>query len=179
MAKTLTIVGLTNPTQLFGANATAYAMFSAVCDGNSLEIGVTHNSLTRAGYDTAPESLSRLVGCSVKTKDFVDRETGAIINGDERVEMALEGKQRLVLFNSLNHTIERSDIYKEENIELLARTNAQVKIAKEREIMNAKKLALLARIASRPAVADAPDTDETPSPEQPAELTLETESAPF
>jgi hypothetical protein len=45
--------------------------------------------------------------------------------------------------------------------------------------MNAKKLALLARIASRPAVADAPDTDETPSAEQPAELTLETESAPF
>lgn len=173
MSKKLTIVGLTNPTQLFGANFTQYAMFNAVCDGNSIEIGITHNSLTRAGYDTSASALSRLVGCQVVTKDFVDRNTGAIISGDERVEMVLDGEGRLVLFNSLNHTIEQSETYVEQTLDLLSRTEARVKIEKEREVMNQKRQAILKRLADAtpavPSEAKADEAEETAD----AELALD------
>lgn len=173
MAKKLTIVGLTNPTQLFGANFTPYAMFNAVCEGNSVEIGITHNSLSRAGYDTAPQSLSRLVGCQVVTKDFVDRNTGAIISGDERVEMVLNGEGRLVLFNTLNHTIEQSETYREETLDLLSRTDARVKIEKEREIMNQKRQAILKRLAdASPVVASEAKAEEANETAE-VELTLD------
>lgn len=181
MSKKLTIVELTNPEQLFGSNLTPYAMFSATCEGNSIEIGITHNSLSRKGYDTDASALNRLVGCTIVTKDFVDSRTGEIVNGDERVDMVLNGEGRLVLFNSVNHSIVASDIYKQEQLELLATAKAKVTIEKQREILNAKRMAKLAQLASR--VPDAPterkleENDETIETEQTvdAELTFDNE----
>jgi len=152
--KTILILELTNPEQLFGANATPYAMFTASCEGQNFEIGITHNSLRRKGVDVSPAELTRLVGCTLKTKDYVDTRTGAITNGDERVEMVLDGEGRLVLFNSINHSLEFSDVYKHESREITSATNAKLKMEKERELFIAKKQALFARIASRVASAE-------------------------
>lgn len=153
--KKILILELTNPEQLFGANATAYAMFSASCEGQNIEIGITHNSLRRKGVDTSASELTRLVGCTLTTKDYVDTRTGAITNGDERVQMLLDGEGRLVLFNSINHSLEFSDVYKHESREITSATNAKLKMEKERELFIAKKQALFARLASRTASADA------------------------
>jgi hypothetical protein len=169
--KSILILELQNVEQLFGGNFTPYAMFTGRVDGENVELGITHNALRRKGYDTSPAGLQRLIGCTLETKDFVDSRTGEMVNGDERVEMVLDGTNRLVLFNSVNCNIKVSDVYKQENTELIASTNAKLKIEQDKELRNAKKQALLERLISRttPNVASEQQAEEVETPE----LTLE------
>lgn len=179
MAKKLTILELQNPEQLFGANCTSYAMFDASCEGQTVTVGVTHNALSRKGFDTSADALASLQGCVIVTKDSVDSRTGEIVNTDERVDMVLDGTNRIVLLNSTNCNIEQSDAYKAEQLELRGIAKAKVQRDKERDALNAKRQAVLARLASTKVVADADLADELPasSPakvEEP-ELTLDAE----
>ena len=179
MAKKLTILELQNPEQLFGANCTSYAMFDASCEGQTITVGITHNALSRKGFDTSADALTRLIGCNLVTKDSVDSRTGEIVNTDERVDMVLDGTNRIVLLNSTNCNIEISDSYKTEQLELLATAKAKVQRDKERDALNAKRHAVLARLASRTPVADSDLSDDAtasaPAKVAEPELTLDSE----
>jgi hypothetical protein len=131
MAKLL-LAELTNVSQHFGNSE--YAMFLATTEDNQLiECGITHNSLERKGFDT--DNLEALVGCSVITKEYTDNQTGEVINPEDRIQMILDGDARLVLFNAINSTIKKSELYKQEQLELVASTNAKAKV----EFMREKK----------------------------------------
>jgi hypothetical protein len=93
--------------------------------------------------------------------------------------MVLDGTNRIVLLNSTNCNIEVSDSYKTEQLELLATAKAKVQRDKERDALNAKRQAVLARLASRTPVADSDLSDDatTSAPAKVAEpeLTLDSE----
>lgn len=176
MAKDLTILELTNPMQLFGARNTAYAMFDANCEGTNVVIGITHNALSRKGYDTSAESLNRLVGFTITTKDFTDQD-GVVVSGDERVDMVLRGEGRIVLFNSNNCAITQTEEYKQQQLELQGIAKAKVQMDKEREILFAKRQANLARLAGKatptaPTQSKSEEAVETVEATQEAELTF-------
>lgn len=133
MAK-LTLMELTNVSQFFGKSK--YAMFLATTEDNKIvECGITYNSLTRKGFDTA--NLENLIGCQVITKEYIDDRTKELINPEDRLQMIMDGEARLILFNSVNCTIKTSEIYRNQKLELQAATDAKVK----REIQKEEDLA--------------------------------------
>lgn len=178
MAK-LTLIELTNSSQHFGQSE--YAMYLAQTEDNQIiECGVTHNSLSRKGFDT--DNLDSLVGCSIITKEYTDNRTGELVNPEDRIQMILDGDARLVLFNSVNCSVKKSELYVQEQRELIASTNAKAKVEFLREKKLQQKQASLERlraraIASMTKVADnqptLDDDAEVPAKaEQPAEMQI-------
>jgi hypothetical protein len=172
----LTLIELTNSSQFFGKSE--YAMFLATTPDNQIvELGITHNSLQRKGYDT--DNLVELAdtGCSVVTKPYTDNQTGEIINPEDRVQMILDGDARLVLFNSINHSIKTSELYRTAKRELTSSTNAKVKVEMEKERKQSKLQASIERVRAKalasmlekPATPESlDDSDDAPAVEQPA-----------
>jgi hypothetical protein len=170
MAK-LTLIELTNSSQHFGNSE--YAMFLAqTSDNQIIECGITHNSLTRKGFDT--DNLDAIVGCTVITKEYVDSRTGELTNPDDRIQMILDGEARLVLFNSINSTIKKSELYLQEQKEMIASTNAKAKVEFQREKkakqlqaslerVRAKALASMTKTADQPSLDDQVDEVEEPT----------------
>lgn len=160
MAK-LTLIELTNSSQHFGNSE--YAMFLAQTEENQIiECGITHNSLTRKGFDT--DNLDSLVGCQVITKEYTDNRTGELINPEDRIQMILDGDARLVLFNSINSSIKKSELYMQEQRELVASTNAKAKVEFQKERKAKQLQASLERLRAKALanVTKAPETiDET------------------
>lgn len=123
----LTLLELDNVSSTFGTNGTEYAMFSAqTVDNDVVRCGITHNLLTRLGFDL--DNLDSLVGCKVQTKVFTDNRTGELVNPEDQIQKVLDGESTLVLFNSINATIVKSDLFKIEQKEMVASTNAKAKV---------------------------------------------------
>lgn len=174
----LTLIELKNSSQFFGKSE--YAMFLATTPNNEVvEIGITHNSLTRTGYD-----ISNLVeladsGCIVNTKVYTDNQTGEIINPEDRIQMILDGDARLVLFNSINHNIRQSEVYKKSQRELISSTNAKVKELREEKVRQTKLQASIERVRAKALASmlqkpaeqseSLDDEPEVPTVQQPAE----------
>ena len=187
MAK-LTLVELTNVSQFFGQSE--YAMFLATTQENQLiECGITHNSLTRKGFDV--DNLDSLVGCQVITKEYTDNRTGELINPEDRIQMIIDGDARLVLFNAINSTIKKSEVYMAEQLQLVAATNAKMKneIAEKKKLEQKQKAQerLLAKILAlktatgvqtKPASLDDDEDETVPTAEPVSELQLNDEE-PF
>lgn len=180
MAK-LTLVELTNSSQFFGQSE--YAMFLAQTEtGNIIECGVTYNCLTRKGFDT--DNLDSLTGCQIVTKEYTDNRTGELINPEDRIQMILDGDARLVLFNSINCSIKKSELYLMEQRELVAATNAKLKMEflekkklqqkqQAQERLLARALSLKAASSSTPEVIKSLDDDEDETVPETQEASLE------
>jgi len=172
----LTLIELTNQSQFFGKSE--YAMFLASTPENQIvEIGITHNSLQRKGYDT--DNLVELAdtGCIVVTKPYTDNQTGEIMNPEDRIQMILDGDARLCLFNSINHSLRQTELYKKSQRELTSSTNAKVKGLREDKAKEDKLKASIERVRAKayaaqnqkPATPESlDDADDAPTVEQPA-----------
>jgi hypothetical protein len=172
MAK-LTLIELTNSSQHFGQSE--YAMYLAQTENQEIiECGVTHNSLSRKGFDT--DNLDSLVGCTVITKEYTDNRTGELVNPEDRIQMILDGDARLVLFNSVNSSIKKSELYVIEQRELLASTNAKAKVEFQKERKLQQKQASLERLRSRAVANMSKVADNQPSLDDDAETVPATEA---
>lgn len=178
MAK-LTLIELTNSSQHFGNSE--YAMFLAqTSDNQIIECGLTYNSLTRRNFDT--DNLDALVGCTVITKEYTDNRTGELMNPEDQIQKIMDGDARLVLLNTINSTIKKSELYVQEQRELVASTNAKAKVEFMRE-KKAKQLQAslerlrakaLASVTSSKSVESLDDTVED-STEESADLKIDEE----
>ena len=173
MAKLL-LVELNNSSQFFGKSE--YAMFLAQTEGGEfVEIGITHNALERRQFDT--QNLESLTGCTITTKVYTDNRTGEIVNPEDRIEQILNGEGRLLLLNSINSTISKSDSYKREARELQGLTAAKMKLEQEEIKREEKKKAALARILAKATAVLTPvastTTDEPVTDEPVAEVAEE------
>jgi hypothetical protein len=173
----LTLTALNNVCQFFGSSA--YVMFSATTpNGDTIEIGITENSLNRVGADIlSPDSL---IGCKITTKEYVDNRTGEIVNVDDRIESNVLAGKGVTLLNSLNHVLTFSELFKAQRFEANAAINGRVKAEREREkrmIQMQKQMERLALKTQTLAVADAP-IDEAPLVEETPtqELSIEEEA---
>lgn len=158
MAK-LTLIELTNSSQHFGNSE--YAMFLAQTENSEIiECGITHNSLTRKGFDT--DNLDALAGCTLNTKEYTDNRTGELVNPEDRIQMILDGDARLILFNSINSSIKKSELYMQEQRELVASTNAKAKVEFQKERKAKQLQASLERLRAKALanVTKAPETTE-------------------
>lgn len=180
MAK-LIIVELLNKKQAFGKSF--YAMFDCLTeDSKRVEVGITHNAMFRKGFDE--QDPASIVGCSFVTKEYVDDQTGELVNPEDRLKNILDGDGRLLLLNSINCNIKESELYKTEQRELKSATASKLKM----EITKAKDAKMLAdSLASLQAKALALSTKQSATPktlddvapaiveEQPAEVVAEGE----
>jgi len=142
----LTLLELDNVSSIFGKSE--YAMFSAQTQDNDIvRCGVTYNLLTRLGFGT--DNLDSLVGCQIRTKAFTDNRTGELSNPEDQIQKVLDGDSTLVLFNSLNATIVKSDLFKIEQKEMISSTNAKAKIEKEKEAKAVAMQRALDRLRAR------------------------------
>ena len=124
MAK-LTLIELTNSSQIFGKSE--YAMFLAQTSDNQIvECGITYNSLNRAQFDT--DALDSLLGCQIVTKEYTDSITGELVNPEDRIQMILDGDAKLVLFNSINSRVRKSELYTAVQKEQRSSLSAKVKV---------------------------------------------------
>jgi hypothetical protein len=149
MAK-LVLLELTNVSQVFGKSE--YAMFTAQTSDNELvECGITYNLLTRKGFDT--EDLDSLVGCTVQTVNFTDNRTGELVNPEDQIQKVLDGESRLVLFNSINANIIKSQLYVENKKDMVASTNAKAKVEMMKDKKTQQMQASLERLRARALAA--------------------------
>ena len=158
MAK-LTLIELTNVSQFFGQSE--YAMFLAQTQDNQIvECGITHNSLRRKGFDT--NNLDSLITCQVVTKPYRDSRTNELINPEDRIQMILDGDARLVLFNSVNSSVTKSELCKAEEKELVSLTNAKVKVELDKERKREQLLKSAERMRTKLLAALAQDNTAEP-----------------
>lgn len=176
MAK-LTLVELTNVRQYFGQLSREYCMFKAITSNEEvIECGITINSLRRKGIDT--NNLNALVGCQIVTKVYTDDRTGELMNPEDRIQMILDGKATLVLFNSVNSSFILSETYESNQKELLATVEAKVQVEKDRERTRIDKersaQRALARVQALLNRTENPEpASNTPAPEVNMELAEE------
>jgi hypothetical protein len=148
----LTLMELDNVSSTFGTKGTEYAMFSAsTVDNEIVTCGITHNLLTRLGFGT--DNLDSLVGCQVKTKVFTDNRTGELVNPEDQLQKVLDGESTMILFNSINAVVTKSDLFKLEQKEMIASTNAKAKVEKEKEAKAKAMAASLERLRARALAA--------------------------
>lgn len=155
MAKLL-LLELTNSSQTFGKSE--YAMFQAQTETKEIiEIGITYNSLERQQFDT--DNLDSIIGCTVVTKEFEDNLTGELVNPEDRIQMILEGDARLLLLNSINSRIKKSELYTVKQNEQRSSISAKVKVEFLKEKKNKQLEASLERLKAK-AHAIVPPTTE-------------------
>ena len=148
----LTLLELDNVSSTFGTNGTEYAMFSAQTENNDVvRCGITHNLLTRLGFGT--DNLDSLIGCKIKTKVFTDNRTGELVNPEDQIQKVLDEESTLVLFNSINATIVKSDLFKIEQKEMVASTNAKAKVEMIKEAKAKAMQAAFDRLRARALAA--------------------------
>lgn len=145
MAK-LTLLELTNSSQTFGKSE--YAMFLAQTEDNqTIECGITYNSLTRAQFDT--DALDSLLGCQIITKEYEDNQTGELMNPEDRIQMILDGEAKLVLFNSINSRIKKSELYTSVQADQRNSISAKVKVEFLKEKKQKQLQASLERLRAK------------------------------
>ena len=146
----INLVALNNATQTFGN--TDYAVFDAeTADKQPLVLAITHNALIRA--NVKPELLDSLVGSSVIVKDDTDIRTGELVTAEERIGRVVNqeinpntGKPyQIVLVNSANCSVVKSELYLAEMKDLASSTNAKMLIEEKKE----RKLLALKRASER------------------------------
>jgi len=148
----LTLMELDNVSSTFGTKGTEYAMFSAsTVDNEIVTCGITHNLLTRLGFGT--DNLDSLIGCQVKTKVFTDNRTGELVNPEDQLQKVLDGESTMILFNSINAVVTKSDLFKLEQKEMIASTNAKAKVEKEKEAKAVAMQRALDRLRARALAA--------------------------
>ena len=153
MAKLL-LLELTNSSQFFGKSE--YAMFKAQTeDSDIIECGLTYNSLTRRSFDT--DDLDSLVGCTVITKEYEDSNTGELMNPEDQIQKILDGDARLVLLNTINSTVKKSELYRQEKKDMIALVNAKAKVEIQKEKKNKQLQASLDRILAKALVSVGPN----------------------
>lgn len=154
MAKLL-LLELTNSSQTFGKSE--YAMFQAQTETKEIiEIGITYNSLERQQFDT--DNLDSIIGCTVVTKEFEDNLTGELVNPEDRIQMILDGDARLLLLNSINSRIKKSELYTVKQNEQRSSISAKVKVEFLKEKKNKQLEASLERLKAK-ALAIVPATE--------------------
>jgi hypothetical protein len=142
----LKLVALDNANQTFGQ--TDYAMFNAeTTEKQPVVVAVTHNALTRAGINLS--LLDSLTSSTIVVKDDTDVRSGELVTGDSKVDRVINqeinpisGKPyQIVLLNSANCSILKSDLYLAENKDLASSISAKVVIEKEKErkLLSAKR----------------------------------------
>jgi hypothetical protein len=144
------LVALNNANQTFGQ--TDYVVFDAeTADKQPLVVAVTHNALTRANINMS--LLDSLMGSTVIVKDDTDVRTGEFTAGDSKVSRVINQEinpvtgrpYQIVLLNSANCSIVKSELYLAENKDFGSAVSAKVVIEKERE----RKLLAMQRRAER------------------------------
>ena len=165
MAK-LVLFESTNNSQIFGSSE--YAMFLAQTEDNQIvEIGITHNCLTRKGIDV--DNLDALIGCSVITKEYTDSRTGEIVNPEDRLQKILDGEGRVMLLTSVSCTIRKSELYLVEQKEMVASINAKAKVEFARERKQKQLQQSMDRIRAKALAAITSSKDDT-KPEEEEEV---------
>lgn len=145
MAK-LTLLELTNSSQTFGKSE--YAMFLAQTEDNqTIECGITFNALDRAQFDT--DNLDSLLGCQIITKEYTDNITGELQNPEDRIQMILDGEAKLVLFNSVNCRVKKSELYTSVQNEQRSSISAKVKVEFLKEKKQKQLQASLERLRAK------------------------------
>ena len=148
----LTLMELENVSTTIGTNGVDYAVFSASTEDNDIvRCGITHNLLTRLGFGT--DNLDSLIGCSVKSKVFTDNRTGEVVNPEDQLQRVLDGESSIILFNSINATVTKSDLFKIEQREMIASVNAKAKIEMQKESKAKAMQAALDRLRARAMAA--------------------------
>ena len=129
MAK-VTLLEVSNVSRIFGK--TEYALFTAQTeDKHIIECGISYNCLESKQFDT--DNLDALIGCQVITKEYTDSQTGEIVNPEDSIQNVLDGTYSVCLFNKINCTIKKSELFIQQQRELIASTNAKAKVEFQKE----------------------------------------------
>lgn len=175
----LKLVSVDNANQTFGQ--TDYAVVNAeTADKQPIVVAVTHNALTRAGINLS--LLDSLTGSTIVVKDDKDIRTGELSTGESKVDRVINQEMnpytgrpyQIVLLNSGNCSILKSDLYLAENKDLASSISAKVVIEKEKE----RKLLSAKRASDRLRGLIGPKVEEKTEQSVDAELPTNEES-PF
>lgn len=128
----LTLIEVDNYSQVFGTKGTEYAMFSAKTpDNDIIAIGVTHNLLRKKGIDSS--MLENLVGSDIVVQDDTDIVSNIFVTAEDKVAQVVNKERSVLLLNGANAKLQFSDLFRNEQKELIASTQAKLKIEQEKE----------------------------------------------
>jgi len=151
MAK-LTLMELENVSTIIGNNGVEYAVFSAsTVDNELVRCGITHNLIKNLGFQL--DNLDSLIGCQVMTKVYTNNRTGELVNPEDQLQKVLDGESSIICLTAINATILKSDLFKIEQKEMIATTNAKAKVEKEKEAKAKAMAASLERLRARALAA--------------------------
>jgi len=173
----ITLLEKTNSGVNFGGQAT-YTMFDALTSANEpIVIGLTENYLAESRVDDLLDSIE---GCVVEIKDSYNRDNTLQLTAAERIEeviLNVDGKRNFLLTSKANvKALVKSQSLLERQDNLIALTNAKVKIENQREKAIKAAHAALERIKAR-AVTKAiksDDDDDDDEEQQESVASLET-----
>jgi len=128
----LLIMQLSAVSKIFSRTGTKYALFTVQDQDTKkvFEAGLTHNSLKDKGFNL--NFLDSLNGCTITTKSFVDRD-GVIQDPQDQIDRCNDGQCSLVLLNSQNSNVIKSELYIAETKDMAASVEAKVITEQNRE----------------------------------------------
>lgn len=170
----ITLLEKTNSGVNFGGQAT-YTMFDALTSaGEPIVIGLTENYLAESRVDDLLDSIE---GCVVEIKDSYNRDNTLQLTAAERIEeviLNVDGKRNFLLTSKANvKALVKSQALLERQDNLIALTNAKVKIENQREKAIKAAQAALERIKAR-AATKAIKSDDDDDDEEETVASLET-----
>jgi hypothetical protein len=174
----LKVLNVQDYSTTIGRSTQDYSTFNcATPNDETVLIAVTHNALKRkAGIDDC-SSADLLIGCTLIAQDSVT-DQGVVEEADVNIQKVLDGTWNVMVLNSRNCSIIKTENFNAEIRDLQAKVKAKVLIEREKESkLAAQKRAeerFNAKMAAKIAALNAPPKEEEPQEEvQPVNETEE------
>jgi hypothetical protein len=181
----LKIAAITDFQTTIGMSTADYAVFQCSTEQNDLiNVAITHNALAKKAGIRDVASFDSLVGSTIIATKSTDPKTGLIEEADERLQNVLNGTYGVLLLNSSNCAIAKSELLTTSTQNMQANIQARLIIEKEKEAklvaMQRAQDRFAAKLAAQKAQAEAKaETPSTPEVVADDAVVVESEAAPL
>lgn len=130
----LQVASISDYNTTIGKSVQDYAVLECVTPENDIiNVAVTHNALIKKAGITDISALDNLIGSHlVATKD-TDIRTGEVREADARVQEVVSGTYGVLLLNSSNCSILKSESFLAKSNDMQATIKARISIEREKE----------------------------------------------